>query len=384
MGGVLTEVRDNVLAVWPRALRSALLRQVFFEGPAKLSYRPFLKRAPVFESAVSAIVTARHYGAEVPESELRDLIERCKSPRLRQSYAALGEEQARWVLAQYSGDVIDVAREVIECAPRAAIPRLLDRAAKAPVPPSSSLRPLDVVESWMRDLTAEDSRPGEAIRRRRLAVLSAKRYVQERGDRRTAIQLVLLALSPTLESTDRDPGDGRTITLRSRLLSVEQLQKFASIWDEGRHLIEEIDTETWTDLKRALWDWLYPRHASQGESQETMRAFAGKVLGDLVPLAEGSPGLIAGLKRLARRISLDLPLENDPIFELLYPDELAERSKRDAAETESLGDLASRWQAEWSSGDVAQTLCRYEAEAQRVGQLWPARRRTSASCWPRW
>jgi hypothetical protein len=389
-GGVLSEEEDRALAVRPVALRSALVRQTFFEGPATLDYRPLLDQAPSYESAVAAIVIAAGYGAEVPPQELRELVKSSAIPEpwqrtseashVWQLYTELGEDEARWVLENYPGDVIDVAANALWRAPRAAIPRLLERAASDVTPDEPVLtspdRPLDLLRSWMLDLSAEQARQGTLIDRRRCAVQVAKRYVEGGGAGGVAAQVLFMAISPRLEGTRRDPGMGRTITMSQGLLPPDQLLQLETLWQDGGGVIGEIDSQVWDSLQSISWDWSHPGSITPGipldpAARDALSVTARRVLQDLAPLAEGSPGLSTGLSRLARRAGIELDLPSDPVFELLYPPNHPSGAEPDPATMDALDDLAGRWSAEQQPGEAAEALVRYEDEAERIGQHWP-------------
>lgn len=386
LGGVLSEVKGEpgVLAVSPVALRSALIRRNFFEGPAPLDYRPLVERAPSFESAVRALVTARAYGAEIPDGELRGLLERCPVPEEWQlafrratevwsHYAALGESAARWVLEHYPGDVMHVVAAALGPAPEAAIPRWLECAAS-----DESRDQLHELGVWMRDLEAEQRDSGESLRRRKLAARLAREYTEDGGDRRVAAEVVLMALSAGLSRTSSDPGMGRMITTTQGFLPLAQLQQLEVVWEEGRGAIDGLDSAVWSLVRDAAWEWAYPDTAAPGleigpEARDAIRRLGKRVLTDLAPLARDSVGLTAGLVRLASKLGLPLELPLDPVFELLYPPDWPDPgADGDGVATRALEDLAERWLGELSPEGVARELGRYEAEAQwivRQGRL---------------
>ncbi len=375
-GGVLSEAGEGALAVRPPALRWALLREVFFQGSATdLDYRELLEYASVGE-----IVNAVHWGAMVPAGELRALVERSPWPEVWESFALLGAEEARWTLAHYSGDLVDVAEAALLSNPRAAIPKLLQRAVGAQGPLHSQLRhPLRILHDWIKELRVP---PAEAMERRRLVVRQAKRYLKSGGDRAVAVHAALLALSPKREGTSSDPVDIDSLTMRWGLLPLEQLRAMESVWKDIPDLIEDIDATMWDQLHETLWEWVYPETvAGSGdvpkEFEETMRALAARVLRDLAAMAVGKPGLAAGLKGLAARIGLQLPLDSDPLFELLYPEletALERLPQREEEASAALDALAARWVAERRPKEVAEALTIYEQEAERIGgRGWPHR-----------
>ena len=379
-GGVLSEVGKNALAVRPRALRSALLRHVFFQGSATdHDYRPLLVQAPSFASAALSIVTAKSYGAKVPSQELRRIVSHSGSTKVWQAFAALGEDEARWALDHYPGDLLDLAREILAHVPRVAIPKLLERAVGETGPlHSQPTHPLRLLKDWIEQL---DVAPAEAMRRRMVTAKLAKRYLLEGGDRDVGIHALLLALSPRVEGVGAEPvGDG--VIIRWGLLPSSQLHEMQAVWEEGRDAIKDLDPVTWRHLKDALWGWIYPRYAAGSSAVPegvvtAMHTFAGKVLRDLTPLARESPGLITDLTRLAGIIGLDLLLEVDPVFELLYPSDYEKLEEWQQKESADLRDLAKRWASKGDPHDIAKKLALYLDEATRIGhRKWPPRIQT--------
>ncbi len=375
MGGVLSEVGERALAVRPEALRSALLRQVFFEGPIPpLEHRSLLKLVPSYESSIEAVVIAVHYGAEIPTAELQSLVEQCCSPGVWRQYTALGEHEARWALKHYPGDWLDLAREALPRTPRATIPRLLEHAVSATGSLDSD-RPLRLLRDWLEDFDASSS-----IERRRLVIQQAKSYLKNGGDRGVGIHALLLPLSPKRRGLTPHPADD-SLTIRWDLLPLEDLRQIETLWNEVRDAIEVIDATVWRQLKDALWGWIHPTYSAgrdvPHELKEAMHAFAAKALRDLVPSTEGSPGLTAGLKRLAKPVGIELVMESDPVFELLYPDDyedLEDMRSREEIENTAVHDLAIRWATERRPQEVASELGRYEREAERIGhRKWPPR-----------
>ncbi|MGH9363356.1 MAG: hypothetical protein ACRD2T_15710, partial [Thermoanaerobaculia bacterium] len=376
-GGVLSEVDGEALAVWPRVLRSTLIREVFFAkaGP-RLPVEPLISRVPNLESAVEALVLAKGHGAQIPDPRLHTLIMQAGSRRAWEELAGLSEDEARWVLESYGGDVLDVARAALDAAPRAAIPRLLARAASARGQRDRASDATAVLAKWVREIRIPDD---ESLARRRLLARLSADFVRRGGERGVGVHGICLALSPGVEGTSLDPGAGTTVTISAGLLALPQLREIEAIWDEARTAIDEIDAPSWQHLKSALWGWIYPQYAARSTnvSQETtrfMHGFAARVLRDLVPLTAGSPGLVSGLRELAGRLGVTLALEVDPDFDIVFPSEGegVDDATRDAAGV-ALEGLVARWMAA-GPREVARKLAEYEREAQRAGRQWSSKK----------
>jgi hypothetical protein len=137
-GGVLADLREDILAVWPRPLRWQLVKSVFFEAP-RLDHRALLEKVQSRADAVMTLLLAKaRCGAAIPANELRDLVQRDGNPDLWRGLTLLGEDEAKWVLDHYPDDILEVAREALRSAPSAALRRVLTRAAET-APESRSL-----------------------------------------------------------------------------------------------------------------------------------------------------------------------------------------------------------------------------------------------------
>jgi hypothetical protein len=378
-GGAISQVNDDVLAVWPRKLRFALLRSVFFPGiPTALDYRSLLDLAPSRKSAVEMIVSSKLHQAEIPTEDLRDLVLHDGSRDAWRGLAYASESDALWVLEHYPGDVVEIAEAVLGKAEGVAILRLLDRAEAASGPTHSQPRhPMRVLQEWVQELKI----PLEKMvpRRRQLAKM-AKKYLQAGGQRSVGLQGICLALSPALESRSTDPGAGRTMTLRWGLLPLEQLQEVRSIWAEVRDELGEIEVADWQHLSAALWNWMHPTYASKGvevseETEQFMRSFAAEILKDIAPSVSGKPGLASNVTALAEKAGVEVNLKPDPVFDLLFPsrDHLLERfDEWNVKWQASLKELAEQW-VKREPAEIVEQLVGYEREAQGIGRAWSPR-----------
>jgi len=371
-GGVLSES----LAVNPQALRSALLRQIFFTGsPIRLDYRKLLPLVPSLADSVGEILTARAYGAAIATDELHDLVLRTNSHQAWSILAVLDEQEAQWVLENFPDDFLKLAANLLHQIPRVVIPRIFERAAE--ISRSRDVKPdgpMSILSSWVQEI---DVPQGDWIRRRRLVARTAKAFRLNGGDLGIAVQGICIGLNPMVRGSSQDPGLGTTITMRSGLLPSDQLRELESIWEEVQDIVREIDTASWRHLSGLLLDWLSPEYASRGapvsqDAKRFMQSFVLRLIRDLALRTGSSPGLRASIKRLASKFGLRLELEVDPVFELLYPEPHADpesRLEEEAAQKNAISALATEWAKE-SPQDVAQRIAFYEQEALRTSQDW--------------
>lgn len=365
-GGVLSGTEPGVLAVRPAALRPVLLGSVFFDGEAaRDDYRELLAKAPSLEEALEALIMARGCDINVRLTDLQEMLadlgaDRLWLPRVQQvwrDFAMLEEYEARWVLDHYPGDVTDVAWECLHSAPLETIRRLLTRAEQ-------KISALDSLSGWL----------GSALDRRRRLVREVRRYLRAGGDRQVGAQAARSALSLALRFSESDALD-RQVNDRVGVLAKEALSEMGEIWMDFLEAIRESGLETWSPILLAIEEWILPRYPVfgddeyRGEHGEERFAIVRRVLRELEPLAKGSPGATAGLRRLASRVELDIDLEPDQTFELLYPT-VENREAHGARLDDELSNLAVSWAAQPAS-EILERLQFYANEAHRIGHGWP-------------
>lgn len=370
-GGVLSEVDSERLAVNPPVLRSALLRQIFFTGsPICLKYRKLLPSSPSFAESVEEIMAARAYGAVIPTDDLHDLVLQSGSRPAWSTLAMTSEEEARWVLESYPGDLLDVASGMLRLIPRAVIPRIIQRAAEPTRKTggwSLPEQPMSILSSWVEDFWAD---PEEWIRRRQMVARAAKKFLLDGGKRGIGVQAICLALSPKRLGNSLDPGRGDMLTESRGLLPSEALRQIEPIWEEAKEVIQVVDADSRLHLVSTLRDWHYQYSAGSredaAEKRELMREFAGRILKDLAARGQGSPGLHANFGRLAVEFGISLELDQDPAFLVLCSDS---RGEREAARGEQIKALAVEWALE-DPGVVVQRIAFYEEEAKKSGSYF--------------
>lgn len=384
VAGTLTERTDRRLAVWPPRLRWALVRDVFFSGSAtSLDYRPVLQRTPDPPAAVETIAIAALNGAEV--ADLAELVQRHGTREAWRALARRSRHDAGRVLDRYPGALEEIASATLAHAPTETALRLLEAAQTADGEPHARPRhPLRILQDWIREF--DPQRPLESqvegwLKRRRALVAACRRFRSEGGSPEVLCRGIFAALDARIESTRSDPGSGRTVTLSRGIIHPAAIGGLSELWSRCRNLLESLEGEVWTNLQDLLHYWIHPKSAAMGrplpeELTGPMREFASEVLRDLRPLAAGSPGLSAGLQRLAATIDLDLELEQDPEFGLLFPDDGSEtraqlESGADGPSREQeIGQLARSWR-ERDPAEVVARIGELEAEARKIGQTWP-------------
>lgn len=358
-GGVLTEAGKDTYSIWPRQLRSAFLREIFFrdDGMGLKDYHELLERAPSFDKAVLTLIDAKSRNVAVPSEELRDLVARCESKKIWEAFTWLGRDEAAWALAHYPKDWLDIAQPALHRDPETMVPRLLQRATE-------ETNAVYFLRTWATELRISTE---EGLRRRQLLSNASKSLLKE-GPHGVGMEALCLALSPVLQDEGADPGAGMSIWFRRAVPRQEEVGKFEEIWREARRAITTFDSRGWRAFESLLRDLIEPgdfvTEPVPDEIAKHLRSMAEHILVDLVPVIRGSPGLTMGFQRLAARMELVLPLENELEFELLY----TWGASADLREHElALDDLAEQWVGR-PPLEVGRQLLRYETEAHLIGK----------------
>lgn len=124
-GGVVSDSGGSCLSVRPRALRYALVRDVFFCGAASLPPQPLLENLPGEAGVADTLIGASAYGAEVPTELIMRALELASSERAWAQFAGLGREETRSTLERHPEFAIEIAAPALRRAPDLVIPHLL-------------------------------------------------------------------------------------------------------------------------------------------------------------------------------------------------------------------------------------------------------------------
>lgn len=372
--GVLSEVGGDCLAVQPRSLRPVLISSVFFAqaGPS-LDYGDFLGLAPVYACAVLEIVIAAARGARIPTDDLQRLLgglDPADDPLRTDAMAAwgtfvgLGIREALWAFEHYPGDLVDIALPGLGSAPDVTIQRLLQEVEAPEDQVSSPFDPhLDILRRWLHEITNPLE---ETLDRRRRALRAARRHakVADSADAlAAAFRLGCLTLEPTVHGDYIDPTRNGLITRRGPLPQA-QLRQMHGVWKDALQLFTMTGVVSFPELSTQLEEWIRladARGKTLKGDDRFIQQFVIETLRDLVPLANGRAGLSVALFRLAGELSVELPLEPDPRFEILFPP----LSKYLSNAPEPLEALAAEW-ADASPAVVVETLLHLTQEAKSI------------------
>lgn len=364
--GMLFEVGSDALSVRPNAMRSVLLRKVFFpraeDGRSlRLPYAVLLRQVPDRRAALHAILEAvARAGAQMPPDELRALLRQDGDAEAWRWYVSLGRVEALWALESYPGPFSDLARQALETAPEETLRRALQLAGEDD-------GVFDALASWLQD-PAQPSLE-QLLERRRLLARTVRGYRKEGGDSTTSLRALFLALSPRIDGTSI-VGLGDTIRITRGYLEEDGLRELIKLWESFKDLVTELPRTMLDEITDLVWALDEPSSATLGQSVEKVsealaRDLAERVLRHLATLPQ-SVGVAVWLRDLGQQMRIDLDLPIDPIFDLLYPN-------RDG---EELISWEERWEEarraiqplgrEWSAKDPTEV-------ARRIRELEKAR-----------
>lgn len=370
-GGVLEDnPYEKTLAVRPRALRSALLQEVFFQGrPTDLDADGLLGKAHSRKRSIEAVLWSKEAGAVLDQEWIRTIVAESGSLHFWRLFASHGPEEARWVLDNYPGDFLDIAEAALQWLPEAVISKLLEVVSEASQQGGALSGLKDPVEMLKRWLSA--NRDSMLERRRILAGVatdSLKRGVHQEA----ALRFLFTALSPRLSTESWDPGLGSTLTVSSYHVGTSELEELEQLWRLAREELPAIQASWLPFLHGALWEWIYPDSGMRVQLPEVvmdqMRCLAREMLVDLAACAGGSVAVRSELKRLSRTLGEPLELELDQEYEILFPATPGSESWRSVRREEeaAAAALADRWTTDEIQPSVERLKELIQA-AQRAG-----------------
>lgn len=373
-GGILRELDNGYLAVYPMALRCALVREIFFSGANSLPIPGILAQAPNQGEATRVLIHSKGRGASIPFDLLADRVFTLGYRNSLEEFAGLGKEEAKWVFDRFPQKVIDVAKPLLNLLPEIVISRLMELAVSDQRPlPQNLDQPLRVVQDWVRSGRRET---GESLVRRELLIEIALGWLSDGKDVNTGLRGIEIALSPVFEIIETDPGLGDTITINRGYVTFEQINQIQSHWQKIIDVFKRITINNWDPMKNIIHEWVYQMGATSGiplEWKENMRAFGELMLVDLVSIAKDQPGVMHWVNQISQNLDLkiDVPLEAE--FQILFPN--------DAKDYEEFKEIESGWASDalelaiiWSQ-QGPKVVCQQVAKIERAAGVqnisWP-------------
>lgn len=371
-GGVIFEASPRYISVRPRALRHALVRDVFFEGAKSLPVGELIDNAPNKADVAIELIETRARGGMVSDTLLVPILESLRYSGVWKDYAGLGKREAQWLLRQHPELALIVAQPALHYIPEIEIPLLLQAAVgdKQPLH-STPEHPLRLIQDWIE---AAHPGTGEAIKRRKTLWKVLQTWFQQGGDSHVGFTALRSALKPGFEYHTVDPALGNTITFHFGSLTEPEIAKMQTWWPAIIGVIETLDTIVWTELRDTVEDWAYPGRINAQLSDSIramMRTFVDQMLRDIVRIAAKHPGIMHWASSVAQHLNLDIHVPLDPAFEVLYPPRETE-DWESAFEQQAIDvqTLAHSW-ARDTPHDVVSTIAEIEKEAHLANISWP-------------
>lgn len=372
--GVIREVDKSTLAAHPPALQHALVRDVFFTGDVRLPdsvLEGLIADASGLEGPASALLGAAHRGARVPNELLRGLLKESNRVNLWRSYAALGERQASWILANRPESLLSIAEVALDLVPGEVIPLLLSSAANDKTVDFQSNRPLHELKDWI-----ESSPHGSpsGIERKRQLIRSTIAWFEKGNCPTTTLQGLRLALSPYFEDRSVNPGSAGAITIRFGIRDGRELNQIGALWPVVMEFVRAHEFVNWRPIQELVADWSYARFYQkrpQKAAVKAKRSIARRMIKDLLPYIRGRQGLLRWAKGIARDLRLRISIRLDPEFELLFP---LFKSPDERAELQELEPKIMALAFEYSrrhADDVAKQIASVEREGTSSPRLTP-------------
>lgn len=373
--GVILERGNRALSVEPAPMRWVLVLDIFFGGPASLECNSIFDLVEDPISAATTLIGAVARGAQI--HSILQLVERYDQPQLWAEYAKLGRRECGLAIANRPKLILidEVAQAGLYYVPEIAIPQLLDHEGK-----TIGLRqkdPLECLRTWINDAYRDGN---NGLPQRATLVQKAHQWWIQTQNAKTAIRAMCIALIPSFRYLTPDPGTGRIITRTQGTLRGPLLNELMQFWTSVREIVAESGVFPFNEMRSMLISWLYLEGQNSGNSDEDRvlkQNFVERMLIDLARFTRGRPGLQNRLRRLLdtlnSKISVEVDLELDPIFEAFYPGRILS-----AEEEQQLIDVAAKClEAEdRSSDEIADALAEIQVEA-RSADIEPQRSRVA-------
>jgi hypothetical protein len=362
--GVILEIHSQRLSVRPRALRFALVRDVFFTGATSLPIEQLLAQAPDPTEAALTLIGAKARGADISASFMLGFLEQAGSGRAWVDYAWLGTNEARQVCERNPNMLIQVATPLLHHIPDLIIPKLFAKAVGDHRQLHSSTdHPLRLISDWV---FSAPRGTGEVLRRRSTLLKCASEWLAGEQDVAVGLQAIEHALSPRFEAHSADPGRGMTVTVIFGLITVEEMCAIQALWSIAKATIQPLRIEDWMPLRKLVEAWAYPEPPNVSITPEmghVMASFARMLLQDIAAIPCRNAGILQWANEQSRRLGLGIDIYIDPDFEILYPvEDPANWEASQDSQRASVIDLAEKW-SQFDPSDVTAKIVRMDNDA---------------------
>ncbi len=370
-GGILREIERGILSVHPEVLRFALVRDVFYAGGASLPIAGIIEASGITDNVTLTLIGARSRGAKIPDVEIRPMAERATRNEVWQEYAWLGAGECKWVLGKHPEQTMAITHAALHWCPEKIIPELLSRAVGDKRAQNSyPEHPLRLIHDWV---TAAYPGNPEVVRRRKQVMESTVSWIRNGGDITVGLEACAAALSPNFGQIESDPGSGMKMTLLQGHITEDDMREVQQLWHEFANFIKETKIENWKPIRETVNNWIYPCISSgqkiPDKTWRFMRAFARKMLIDILHLVGEQQGVLRWIKQIAKNKRFRFNIKLDPEFEALYP----LRGKNWQRQQRNIENTASKMAEQWKDKNpemIVNKLVNFEKQAKQSGDSW--------------
>ena len=363
---------DCPLSVEPRAMRGPLVRRGFYSGAGSLPLGNFLQIVRNPKDFLETLIDARSGGA--PIHDIERLLERFGTPRLWRKYAFQGQSEVNYVLDRHPELLAEISQPALLHAPDETIPKLLEEAEIRQDRPSfywgRSENPiLGKLKPWIEEDFPDMER---SLQRRQTLLQLTQKWWERSRNTHVAVSAMCIALNPAYRVEKLDPGKGSQMILTDKVLPPKIINKLAASWLSTADVIKQSENIPWNELFQLIRELSDPRWAANNDLKVATDRFAQRVIKDLANVAHEHPGIQRKLKELAELINIELPVDQDSVFECLYPEQHHSEnlSPEQTPRNNALNDLADSWNG-LSASEVANLIADIEAKAQVAGIHYP-------------
>ena len=402
--GVLGQAVERRWAVYPPALRHALVRDEFFGNKPTLPPDLFIERVTNVESPERAdlerelewiterlpdmvienrrhkevartLIGVKRAGGLVPPDLLLQHLQRCESSEAWAEWAWLGAQEARHALREHPAALLEYPEPFLYWIPNEALATLLKavfQGERAPLH-TAKVPPLQAITKWVEEIW----QPEEALRRRRLVTEAAIKWGEADPTSDLPCQVLAAVLSPGFQYSNLDPGSGDKLTIKSGILQDSALREIACLWNDP--ILPFLKTRPGSTLRPAidaLSPWKNLSHSSlAGPSPQKAQAaqtIATPMIIDLLDLTSDHPGLWFKVSRLAEDVGIETE-STDWEYPLMYGpldrSDVKGWAAADAKRAEKARHLGMS-RANSDPAAVVSRLASLEAAALEAGHSW--------------
>lgn len=375
-GGVVEEVGADRLRVRPEPFAAILVRDVFFAGPQSIDPRPLLAVAPSREATAHALMSARQRGARVEQGLLEAFVTASGGPRVWEHFGWVDAECARSVVERYPHSASAAAPGLLHFVPADALRLLIAADVAKPIDGDGSFSPpRRRIAAW---LVPDDLEAGVALERRRMLLTCAAELCRQRDESGAAATLGWAmgeVLKPDFFQSRTTPRSDLEVALIHGLVTFEDLVGVADLWPRIMSLLASVPARHRKPVFDALEAWCFPQRYTHrlsvpNSTVDYLRDRGGRMVSEMAAQPWCGRACRTWAAHLSRTAGLDLTLDEDPVFAVLFADRDHDPDWRAALDRRQaeLRTLAMRFAAQTAS-EAVEELAAVEREVGDFGKL---------------